>query len=143
MSYNTDIARSNPLKLTKFSHNRIKLSASRWTVPREYFDPLYNYLVHGFEPGSFWTAVLANDFMRAVQSSHPGNSIEALKHTTGWIQDSFPRESYGDYDRVYQWTALDPVDRRLYLEEARLIYTEQDEIMLTLKGEKSAEPFLY
>ena len=131
------------MKLTKFSHNRIKLSASHWTVPREYFEPLYNYLVHGFEPGSFWTAVLANDFMRAVQSSHPSNTMDALKNTTGWIRDSFPRESYGDHDRVYQWIELEPIDRRFYLEQARLVYSEQDEIMLTLKGEKSVEPFLY
>jgi hypothetical protein len=131
------------MELTKFSYNRMMLSASRWTVPREYFDPLYNYLVHGFEPGSFWTAVLANDFMRAVQSSHPSNTIEALKHTTGWICDSFPVESYGGYANIKVWLELEPIDRRLYLEEARLIYAEQDEIMMALKGEKSVEPFLY
>ena len=84
------------MNLTKFSRNRMMLSATRWTVPRDYFDPLYNYLVHGYEPGSFWTAVLANDFMRAVQHSHPSNSIEALKHTSGWIQGPSPLESYGN-----------------------------------------------
>ena len=131
------------MKLTKFSYNRMTLSASRWTVPREYFDPLYNYLVHGFEPGSFWTAVLCNDFMRAVQSSHPGNTMEALKHTTGWIREAFPIEAYGNYHMVKGWLELEPIDRRLLLEQARLIYTEQDEIMMALKGEKSAEPFLY
>jgi hypothetical protein len=112
-------------------------------VPREYFDPLFNYLVHGFKPGSFWTAVLCNDFMAAIQSSHPSNTIEALKSTVGWIRDSFPPESYGDYHRVEQWIALAPGYRRMSLEAAHMIYTEQEEIMKGLKGERSQEPFLY
>jgi hypothetical protein len=119
------------------------LSASRWTVPRDYFDPLYNYLVHGFEPGSFWTAVLCNDFMSAIQYSHPGNTIDALKHTVGWIRDAFPRESYGDYHRVQGWCELAPGYRRMVLESSRLIYTEQEEIVKALKGETSREPQLY
>ena len=131
------------MNLTKFSRDRMMLSASHWTVPREYFDPLFNYLVHGYEPGSFWSAVLANDFMRAVQSSHPGNTIEALKNTVGWIQDAFPRESYGDRMIVQQWTQMSGLDRRLCLEAAHMIYTEQQEIMKGLKGERSWEPFLY
>jgi hypothetical protein len=129
--------------ITKFSKDRMLLSASRWTVPRDYFDPLFNYLVHGFKPGSFWTAVLCNDFMAAIQSSHPSNTIEALKNTVGWIRDTFPPESYGDYHRVEQWIALAPGYRRMSLEAANMIYTEQQEIMKGLRGERSQEPFLY
>ena len=131
------------MQVTKYSRDRMMLSATRWTVPREYFDGLCNYLVYGFEPGSFWTAVLANDFMRAIQHSHSANTIEALKHTVGWIRDSFPPESYGDYNLVAAWIELDPHQRRLHLEAAHLIYTEQQEIMMALRGEKSFEPFLY
>ena len=131
------------MNLTKFSRDRMLLSASRWTVPRDYFDPLYNYLVHGFEPGSFWTSVLCNDFMRAVQSSHPGNTIEALKHTVGWICDTFPRESYGNLFIVEDWINRSPQDRRMILESAGMIYTEQEEIIKGLKGEQSYEPQLY
>jgi len=131
------------MQVTKYSRDRMMLSASRWTVPREYFDGLCNYLVYGFEPGSFWTAVLANDFMRAIQHSHPANTIEALKHTVGWIQDSFPPVSYGDSHKVAQWLTLSPHQRRMTLEAAHLIYTEQQEIMMALRGEKSYEPILY
>ena len=119
------------------------LSASRWTVPREYFDTLYNYLVHGFEPGSFWISALCNDFMAAIQSSHPGNTVEALKNTVGWIRDTFPPESYGDYHRVQEWIRLAPGYRRMSLEAADLIYTEQEEIIKGLRGERSEEPLLY
>ena len=131
------------MQLTKFSRDRMILSASRWTVPQEYFDPLYNYLVHGFEPGSFWTAVLANDWHRAISSSHPSNTIEHLKMATGWIHDSFPVESYSSYRNVKSWMALEPVDRRMILEECHLIYTEQEEIIKGLRGDQSTEPVLY
>jgi hypothetical protein len=132
------------MNLTKYSRNRMMLSATRWTVAREYFDPLYNYLVHGFEPGSFWSAVLANDFMRAVSSSHPSNDIPALKHVVGWIRDSFPEESFGNHHVVSEWIKLSSHDRRMILESSRLIYTEHEEVMLALKGEVTApEPVLW
>jgi hypothetical protein len=131
------------MKVSKLNRDRVMLTASRWSVAREYFDPLYNYLVHGFEPGSFWTAVLANDFMRAVQHSHPSNDITALKHTVGWIRDSFPQESYGNIHMVEDWVNRSAYDRRRILESAHLIYTEQDEIMKGLRGDHSTEPVMY
>jgi hypothetical protein len=131
------------MKLTKFSRDRMMLSATRWTVPRDFFEPLYNYLVHGFEPGSFWSAVLANDFMRAVQHSHPSNDIPALKNTVGWILDSWPKAAYGDYSTIQTWIAFSGHERRLYLEQHNLIYSEQEEIMMALQGKKSYEPMMW
>ena len=131
------------MQVTDHSRRRLMLSATRWSVCREYFDPLYNYLVHGFEPGSFWSAVLANDFMRAVQCSHPSNDLPALKHVAGWIQDSFPQSSYGDPDTVILWCGLEPVQRRRILEQHNLIYSEQDEVMMILRSEPAHEPMLY
>ena len=130
------------MEITKYSRNRLMGSANHWTVPREYFEPLFNYLVHGFEPGSFWSAVLANDFMRAVQSSHPNNDIPALKDTVGWIKDSWPAATYGDYKTLQTWLAFSGHDRRLYLEQAHLIYTEQEEVMMALQSVRTHEPFM-
>ncbi len=131
------------MNLTKFSKDRMKLSASRWSVPLDYFDPLYNHLVHAYPPGSFWSAVLSNDFIRAIQCSHPSNTIEALKHTVGWIQDSFPEQSYGSVYRVQSWQDLTSHERRIILESMDLIYSEQDEVMMALTGTKTHEPMLY
>ena len=131
------------MNLTKFSRDRMMLSATRWTVPRDFFDPLYNYLVHGFEPGSFWSAVLANDFMRAVQHSHPSNDIPALKNTVGWILDSWPEAAYGDRSTIQTWVTFSGHERRLYLEQHNLIYSEQEEVMMALQGKKSYEPMMY
>ena len=131
------------MNLTKFSRDRMMLSATRWTVPRDFFEPLHNYLVHGFEPGSFWSAVLANDFMRAVQHSHPSNDISALKNTVGWIQDSFPEQSYGNRFIVGDWVNRSGHERRQILEQHNLIYSEQEEVMMALQGKKSHEPMMY
>ena len=132
------------MNLTKHSRSRLMITANRWTVPRDYFEPLYNYLVHGYEPGSFWVAVLANDWHRAISSSHPSNTIEHLKMASGWIHDAFPVESYGGYKNIKQWMELEPIDRRMILEECRLIYTEQEEIILGLKGAPAQpEPILW
>lgn len=127
-------------QLSKFNRDRVMLSASRWSVARVYFDPLFNYLVYGFEPGSFWTAVLANDFMRAVEHSHPGNDIPALKHAVGWIQDSFPAVSYGSRGSVDHWCNLSTMERHVILEQHRILLTEQEVMMATLRGEQSYEP---
>ena len=119
--------------ITIHSKNRIARTADQWRVPGEYFEPLYNYLIHGFEPGSFWTYVLSNDWMMAIQSSHPGNDLYLLRITTGWIVDQFPRESWGDYDRVQSWIKLEAADRRTILEQNLLIYTQREELELCLK----------
>jgi hypothetical protein len=130
------------MELTKFSRNRLMESATRWTVPREYFDPLYNYLVYGFEPGSFWTAVLANDFAGAILHSHPANSIPHLKHVVGWMRDSWPEVAYGDRFTVQIWIDFSSHERRLYLEANRLIYSEQEEVMMALQNVRTHEPFM-
>jgi hypothetical protein len=131
------------MTVSKFNRDRVMLTATRWSVAREYFDPLYNYLVHGFEPGSFWTSVLANDFMGAIQRSHPANDVPALKHVVGWIQDVFPQGSYGDYRSVRYWVNMQPQHRRMTLEHHRILLTEQEEIMALLRGQQSQEPQLY
>jgi hypothetical protein len=122
------------MKLTAYSINRLTESAHQWQVDHDYYDPLFNYLVHGFHPGGFWTSVLANDFMSALQRSHPGNQIPALKRASGWIQDRFPAISYGSYKLVDDWTRFTDLQRRSHLEACDLIYTEREEVELALRG---------
>ena len=117
-------------------------SARLWSVPQEYFEPIANYLVHGFEPGSFFTALLANDFFRAMQHSHPANSIPELKHLTGWIESAVPFEAFGSYQKVTNWLRFDDEYRRALLVQRGLVYTVEEEVMLVLKGARTHEPFL-
>ena len=131
------------MNLTAHSKNRLMETFQKWDVPRDFADPMYNYLVYGCEPGSCFTAVLANDFMRAMQSSHPANTVEAFKALVGWMSDCMPIESYGSYLAVKHWLKLGEDDRRRVLEIHRLVYTAKEEVWSILKDVPTHEPFLY
>jgi hypothetical protein len=102
----------------------------------DFADPMANYLMYGLEPGSCFTAVLANDFGAAILSSHPSNSIEAFKTLVGWMRSYLPPTAYGSYERVRAWIDLDPDERRAILEHNRLVYTAREETWMALKGEE-------
>jgi hypothetical protein len=123
------------MQLTAYSQNRLKATFSKWQVDKDYADPMYNYLVHGFEPGSFFTAVLANDFKDAICRSHPANTITALKALVGWMNDCMPADAYGSYTAVKEWCKLDEEDRRHYLIQHQLVYTPKEETWKILKDD--------
>ena len=129
------------MKLSEHSRNRLLHSFSLWDVPQEYSQHVYDYLVNGFDPGGFYTAVLANDFMSAVIRSHPGNQIDTLKSLAGWISNTMPTAAWGSYDRVRTWLNLSVEYRRVVLEQADLIYTTRDEMWLVLKNEHTTNPY--
>ena len=121
------------MKLANVSKDKLEKSLKHWEVDKDYADPMINYLVHGFSPGSFFTSVLANDFVDAIGRSHPGNSMPALKNLVGWIVNDMPREAWGSYDVVADWLSMQDVERREILEDAGLIFTERQETWETLK----------
>lgn len=132
------------MKLSKHSKNKFFETFSQYEVPREYADPIFNYLVHGFHPGSFWNAVLANDFMSAVGKSHPANTIASLKKAVSWIMNYMVNgTTHGSYEVVDNWLKLTPEVRRGTLENLGLIYPEKQEIVLILKEAPTYEPHLW
>ena len=131
------------MNISAYSRSNIMASFARWQVPKDFADPMYNYMVFGFEPGSCFTAVLANDWARAIQSSHPNNTVEAFKALTGWIQDVLPQDAHGSYAAVKFWLAINDFERREYLERLRLIHTEKEETWLNIKGDPVNEPQLW
>ena len=131
------------MNLTKYSQNLLMSSFERWKVDRDFADPMYNYLVHGFSPGGCFTAVLANDFHGAISRSHPVNTIQAFKALSGWMINELPLRIYGSYGSVNNWLAATAEQRRACLEQHGLIYTEQEEMMLILQDAETPEPFLW
>ena len=130
------------MNVTKYSRNRFMELLNQWEVPREYAETMFDYFVNGFTPGGFFTAVLANDFAGAMASSHPANSIQGLKSLVGWLRSTMTYgKTYGDYNTVKNWLAMSESERRAVLVEHRLLYSEQEEIMLALKNERTVEPF--
>ena len=131
------------MNITVYSRNRLYKTFSNWDMPREFADTIANYLVYGYNPGSCFTAVLANNFIDAVLHSHPGNTINSFKSLAGWINEHCPEEAWGSYARVDDWCYLKPEQRRIILEHNRLIFTEEQEVCMLLKNEQTEEPILY
>jgi hypothetical protein len=123
------------MKLTEYSKGRLRATFSKWEVDKDFADPMYNYLIFGFNPGGFFTAVLANDFAAAVQRSHPSNNISALKRLVGWMNDCMPSDAYGSYTAVEEWYKMDDEDRRYCLERHHLLYTTKEEVWKVLNDE--------
>ena len=130
------------MELTKYSRNRLMESLRHWDVDKDFADPVYNYLVHGFEPGGFFTAWYANE-ATAILHSHPANTVEALKSLTKWMVNCMPRDAWGSRSIVKGWLKMPNADRRQHLEFYDLVYSEQDEIMMALRNEPTAEPVFY
>jgi Txe/YoeB family toxin of Txe-Axe toxin-antitoxin module len=131
------------MNLTAHSRNRLMQTFEHWDVPKEFAEPFYNYLVWGFRPGSCFEAVLANDFAKAMQRSHPANTVPAFKALVGWIANTVPEEAVGSYDKVKAWCDITPEQRRIILEHNRLIYTNKEEVVLILKDDPTVEPILW
>ena len=131
------------MNLTYHSRNKLMQTFAHWSVPKDFAEPFYNYLVFGYTPGSCFTSVLANDFVSAISRSHPSNTINAFKALVGWMRDTMPEEAYGSYEKVAKWTELNPEQRRIVLEHTGLVFTSKEEIVKILKDEPSVEPHLY
>lgn len=132
------------MEISKYSKARIMRSAVHWEVDKEYFDPIYNYLIHGFEPGSFYSALLANDMFRAMALSHPANSVQGLKKLTAWIRSTMGYGIFwGSKDVVDNWIRMADSQRREQLELLRMIFPEKDEIVKILKDERCVEPHMW
>ncbi len=132
------------MNLSAHSKNKLYHSFSAYEIPREWVYVMYNYLVHGLHPGSFFTALLANDAMGAIVHSHPSNTIVVLKSLVSWIKNELPHNvGNGSYEIVHEWTRLSAGQRRSVLEASDLIYSERYEIVLILKDEPTKEPFFW
>ena len=132
------------MKISKYSKNHFMRLAADWEAPKDYVDPIYNYLIHGLEPGSFFSAVLANDFFKAMQHSHPVNSVNGLKNLTGWIRSTMGYGIFwGSEAVVKQWLKLTDAERRERLEALNLVYSEKDEIIMILREHRTVEPYFF
>lgn len=130
--------------LTAHSKNKFLETFAQYEVPKEYADPIFNYLVHGYHPGSFWHSVFANDFMSAIGRSHPANTVASLKKAVSWVMNYMVNgATHGSYEIVDEWLKKTPEDRREYLEAMGLVYTEKQEIVMILKEVPTYEPHLW
>jgi hypothetical protein len=121
------------------NRNRVYQSMADWQVPREWADVMYRYLVHGWEPGSMFTAMLANDARRMILGSHPSNPIEAYKTVAGWITDVVPVQARDSYPAVAAWSKLTNEERHQILAQQGLLLTPEAATFAVLKGAANYE----
>ena len=126
------------MNIGQHSEHKILESMSFWGVPDLYVAPMFNYIIHSIEPGTFFRSVLANDLFSAMQHSHSSNSVNLLQALVRWILNNVPTNLYGSYKKVDCWLELPDEERRQVLEEKRFIYTEKEETWMTLKGNSLA-----
>jgi len=131
------------MNLTKYSKMKIMETFQYWNVPRDFADPMYNYLVYGYYPGSCFTSVLANDFLGVILRSHPSNTVDGFKKLAGWMTDTIPKQAQGSYGAVEDWIKLNDDERRTILEGCGLIYHSEEEAWMILKDEPVSEVVLY
>ncbi len=122
------------MELSKYSEHRLRKSLTYWHVPKDFADPMYNYLVFGIEPGGFFKGWYAFDAMSIIHS-HPGNPVQALKDLSKWMINCMPVEARGSYEKVSNWIKMSDDKRRKILEECDLVFPEERETWLILKGE--------
>jgi hypothetical protein len=103
---------------------------------------MYNYLVHGLEPGGFFSGWYAND-ATAILRSHSANTVESLKDLTKWMLNCMPCEAWGSHENVRAWLRMSDSECRVILEKYNLIYTEKEEVELILRNAHTEEPFFW
>ena len=107
-----------------------------WHVDNYMATPLYNYLVHGYSPGGFWTKVLEDKFLDAMVSCSENNRVLDMKNASRFKVNCFPTRSYGSEYYVSEWLKLTDDERRKILEDNDLIYTPEQETWETIKGDE-------
>ncbi len=71
-------------------------------VPSHTVEALDRYWTHGYQPGSFLTALLCGDVYHAIGRADHWNK-EALGHIVYYIVHHAPRGSYGSEELVQDW----------------------------------------
>lgn len=92
-------------------------------------ESLEKYIMHGYEPGGFLTAVLANDLFLAVGRADHWNK-DRLPRIVNEVVHTLPDLAFGDYQAVRDWCADKDGRRSHYVE-----YKEQQRVWDIMSGE--------
>ena len=85
-----------------FSRFDRKIGSMGMEVPQHTQETLEGYLLRGWEPGGFVTAMLAMDMERALATADTANR-QMMWVVGRWIIEDAPPESWGSYDQVTNW----------------------------------------
>jgi hypothetical protein len=83
---------------------------------------MFNYLVHGWQPGSFLTAVLINNLYLAAGRADHVNRMH-LGYVTLWMIRALPGSCYGSQANMESWMARTDREREELLVAMDLLPT--------------------
>ena len=90
-------------------------------IPEHTQETLEGYLLHGWEPGGFVTAMLACDLERALYTADVGNR-QRFWSIAMWIRNYAPQGSWGSYEAVDAWCKNHNGCREKYCNEIEKLF---------------------
>ena len=85
-------------------------------IPEHTQQSLNHYLLHGFNPGGFVSAMLAGDLERALYCADTGNR-QMFWAIDMWIRERAPAGSWGSYEAIDVWCLDQNGQRTAYRNE--------------------------
>lgn len=111
------------IRYTHFEQRMTKWHPNTWAnVHEDCRHALFNWLVFGWEPGGFLTAVLTNDLWRAAAVADTENT-KRLAYVTKFVMHAVPLTARGTLETMRKWHNLSDRERETVLIEARLLPT--------------------
>jgi hypothetical protein len=111
-----------------------------WGIPELYVNEMYNYLVLGFKPGSFFKGLLCNDAFDMISHSHISNRIETLKPLVNFLMSAgLEGVAFGSKEAYNSWLTMSSGDRKKHLEQVGLFLSEKNQTVFILRGSNYAE----
>lgn len=116
---------------TMIDFDTSELSFMGMQVPQHTQEAITGYLINGWKPGGFLTAVLAGDLFRAVNVADTANR-QMLWAISKVIMNNLPEGCWGSYDKVHEWSTDKDGIRTEYVTDLEKSYIWQ-----TLKGQET------
>jgi len=89
----------------------MKLGNYQGHIPENWHDELINYIVHGFEPGSFHRNLYTNNLAGATTTSDSFNEWNWIQLFMDFLLTHAPSECWGNNEKVANWLKLDKTVR--------------------------------
>ena len=122
------------------NHKWFVAKLESWGIPELHVNEMYNYLVLGLEPGSFFRGLLCNDAFDMISHSHISNRIETLKPLVNVLMSrGLGGVAFGSKEAYNSWLTMSSGDREKYLEQVGLFLSEKNQTIFILRGSNYAE----
>ena len=72
------------------------------TIKRSTIESINNYIEHGWEPGSFVSAVLANNLMESMGCADLENRLTIFA-ICSYVHNEIPGLAHGSYERIEEY----------------------------------------